>query len=280
MFENARQSVEIIALAALIAVLVARVPVLAAPSPYVLRAYASGVAVIAVQIDLSSPEMKVSGAIAKGGAGHSEAWTHMIARTRPAVAITGTYFDSKTHQPIGDIVIDGRLSHFGGKGAAFCVTGDNHAKFVSAPDNRHIDWSPYDFVIRSGPRLVEDGTAGVRNICAEGFRDPALRVPSGRLGIAITKDGNLILAATRQKITLSKWAKALKALGAANAMNLDAGPCMGLYVNGETIIKPKCELTNIVVVYNNKRAGHNPPALTAARQLSLTAAQRLSLAHR
>jgi hypothetical protein len=48
----------------------------------------------------------------------------MIARTRPVAAITGTFFATDSLLPIGDIVIGGRLAHFGGRGAALCLTAD------------------------------------------------------------------------------------------------------------------------------------------------------------
>jgi len=224
----------------------------ASSEAYVLHAYAAGVAVVAVQIDLKSPGTRVTGAMAKGGSGHAENWFGMIKRAQPMAAITGTYFDVGSRMPVGDIQIDGVLRHFGGLGTALCVSEGNHAKFIDAPKDHHMDWSKYDFVIRCGPRLVTGGAPGVR-AKQEGFRDPALQVPSGRLGIGITKDHCLILAGTRQKVSLARWAKVMKALGATDAMNLDAGPCMGLYANGETIIKPKCALTNLVLVYRDRR---------------------------
>ena len=215
----------------------------------VYRDYAAGVPVIVVEIDLNQPQARVTGALAAGGSGHAESWHSLIERTRPLVAITGTYFDIASRLPIGDLFIDGRLAHFGGKGSALCVTPDNHATFMDVPQYKHIDWSPYDFVIRSGPRLVVDGAPRV-HMSAEGFADPALMRPTGRLGIGITRWNRLLLVGTREPVTLMRWAMALRAAGAWNAMNLDAGPSMALYIDGRTIFQPKTPLTNLVLVYS------------------------------
>jgi len=93
----------------------------ASSEAYVLHAYAAGVAVVAVQIDLKSPGTRVTGAMAKGGSGHAENWFGMIKRAQPMAAITGTYFDVGSRMPVGDIQIDGVLRHFGGLGSALRI---------------------------------------------------------------------------------------------------------------------------------------------------------------
>ena len=54
-------------------------------------------------------------------------------------------------------MIDGSLVHFGGMGTALCVTPDNRAEMVTCEWGRHHDWSPYDFVVACGPRLLRRG---------------------------------------------------------------------------------------------------------------------------
>ncbi|MDR3707198.1 MAG: phosphodiester glycosidase family protein [Capsulimonadaceae bacterium] len=229
----------------------------------VYRDYAAGVPVIIVEIDLNQTGARVTGTMASGGSGHAESWSSLIHRTRPFVAITGTYFDVASHVPVGDLFIDGRLAHFGGKGAALCIGADNRARFVTAPEYRHVDWTPYSFVIRSGPRLVNNGTPQVR-MGAEGFHDPALTRPNARLGVGLTRWNRLLLVSTRERVTLSRWARALRAAGAWDAMNLDAGPCMALYVDGRTVIQPRCRLTNLMLVYMDR-----PRETYAHRKVSL-----------
>ena len=94
----------------------------------------------------------------------------MIERANPNVAVTGTFFSLDNLHPVGDIVIDGRLVHFGGMGTALCVTPGNHADMVTCEWGRHHDWSPYDFVVACGPRLLRRGRV-VLDPRAERFRD-------------------------------------------------------------------------------------------------------------
>jgi hypothetical protein len=209
---------------------------------------AAGVPVKLVVVDMNNPDVRVSGAVAAGSEGALERWNDMIDRTRPAVAITGTYFDPPTGRLVGDLVIGGKMVRFGGIGTAFCVDSENHASMRKAPPNRHLDWSDYEYVLRSGPRLVWKGKVDV-NPRGEGFRDPELLRRNGRIGVGITRDNRLILAATRKPITLHQFGRAMKALGAYDAINLDAGRSMGLYVEGKTVIAPHRRLTNLLLVF-------------------------------
>jgi len=203
-----------------------------------------------ITVDLNAPNVKVTGMMARGGSGRAETWSRMIDRARPAVAITGTFFGKKNLRPIGDLVIDGQMAHFGGKGTALCVTPDNVATFHKAPLYRHVDWSACDFVLRCGPRLVWQGIVSVypRN---EGFRDPAILRRTGRVGVGVTKHNKLLLVVTRERITLWQFARVMKASGADYAINLDAGASMGLYYRGKTLIAPRRPLTNLLLVYTD-----------------------------
>jgi len=218
------------------------------------RDYAANVPVIVVEINLNHSDAYVTGTMATGGSGHSETWSSLIHRTQPLVAVTGTYFDVASKIPIGDLFIGGRLAHFGGKGSALCIDSSNRARFITVPQDRRVDWSTYDFVIRSGPRLVNAGVAQV-HMRAEGFHDTALTRPTARLGVGLTKHNTLLLVSTRKAVTLQRWAQALKATGAWDAMNLDAGPCMALYVDGRTVIRPRTRLTNLMLVYDGRPEG-------------------------
>lgn len=245
---NKRQFIAAYIALALIAPFRVAGPVFAGDRVAVVRDVAGAVPVIIVEINLNDAQAHVTGAMATGGAGHSENWAALIGRTRPAVAVTGTYFDIASRDPVGDLYYDGRLMHFGGKGTALCIGRDNRAAFVSEPDYRHVDFSKYDFAIRCGPRLVRGGRVSV-HVAEEGFHDPALIRPSCRLGVGITAQNTLLLVATRERITLSQWARALRGVGAVDAMNLDAGASLGLYIRGRTVIAPQRRLTNLLLVY-------------------------------
>jgi hypothetical protein len=203
-----------------------------------------------ITVDLAS-ESKVTGMMAKGGSGRSESWSSMIGRARPTVAVTGTFFCTETLIPIGDLVIAGQLAHFGGMGSALCISDANQALLRMPPRYRHIDWSPFDFVMRSGPTLVRHSEVRVRPR-AEGFQDPGLLRATGRLAVGISGPDKLIIAATRNPVTLNKMAWVMLKLGARDAINLDAGGSMGLYYKGKTLIKPGRKLTNLLLVYGDR----------------------------
>jgi hypothetical protein len=75
---------------------------------------------------------------------------------------------------------------------------------------------------------------------------------NGRLAVGITKNHELMFVATRKPVYLSKLARAMRALGVRDAINLDAGSSMGLHYKGKTLIHPSRKLTNLILVYDNK----------------------------
>src|SRR5437762_1237970 len=59
-----------------------------------------------IDINLNDSNVKITGAITKYGAGHSEPFAQIVHRACPTVALTGTFFCPRSLKPIGDIVID------------------------------------------------------------------------------------------------------------------------------------------------------------------------------
>lgn len=212
---------------------------------------AAGVPVKVITVDLNDDNVKVSAIMALRGNGTSEPFRHMIERANPNVAVTGTFFSMDNLHPIGDIVIDGSLVHFGGMGTALCVTPDNRAEMVTCVWGRHHDWSPYDFVVACGPRLLQRGRI-VLNPRAERFRDKHMLAPNSRIAVGITNGNKLVFAMTKKPIYLGRLAKLMRSLGATEAMNLDAGTSTGFYYNGATLARPGRNLTNMIVVYGRK----------------------------
>lgn len=212
---------------------------------------AAGVPVKVISVDLNDPDVKVSAVMARHGSGTSEPFRQMIERSQPNVAVTGTFFSLDNLQPVGDIVIDGSLIHFGGMGTALCITPDNQAQMVTCTWGRHHDWSPYDFVVACGPRLLQRGQI-VLNPHAERFRDAHMLSPNSRIAVGITRGNTLFFVMTHQPIYLGKLARVMQALGAKEAMNLDAGTSTGFYYNGATLAKPGRKLTNMIVVYGRR----------------------------
>lgn len=212
---------------------------------------ASGVPVKVISVDLNDPNVKVSAVMARHGNGTSEPFHQMIERAGPNVAVTGTFFSLDNLQPVGDIVIDGSLVHFGGMGTALCITPSNHAEMVTCTWGRHHDWSPYDFVVACGPRLLHGGQI-VLDPHAERFRDKHMLAPNSRIAVGITRGNTLFFAMTHAPIYLGRLARVMRSLGAVEAMNLDAGTSTGFYYNGATLAKPGRKLTNMIVVYGRR----------------------------
>src|SRR2546423_497378 len=229
--------------AALAVVLFGPSPACGQPISYA-ETVSAGVPLKVITINLNDNNVKITGVMTKYGAGHSEPFNQMINRCRPTIAITGTFFGVANRIPVGDIVIDGQLTHFGGLGTALCITDNNEVEFIKPKMNTHQDWSKYDFVVCCGPRLVTDGIPYVEP-WTEGFKDKHMLNANGRLAIGITKNNQLYLVATRKPVYLSKLAKAMRGIGVINAINLDAGSSMGLHYKGKTIIKPTRWLTNL-----------------------------------
>nr|MDQ2687602.1 phosphodiester glycosidase family protein [Armatimonadota bacterium] len=212
---------------------------------------AAGVPVKVITVDLNDDNVKVSAVMALRGNGTSEPFRRMIERANPNVAVTGTFFSMDNLHPIGDIVIDGSLVHFGGMGTALCVTPDNRAQMVTCVWGRHHDWSPYDFVVACGPRLLQRGRI-VLDPRAERFRDQHMLAPNSRIAVGITEGNKLVFAMTKKPIYLGRLAKLMRSLGTTEAMNLDAGTSTGFYYNGATLARPGRNLTNMIVVYGRK----------------------------
>ncbi|MGI4787780.1 MAG: phosphodiester glycosidase family protein [Janthinobacterium lividum] len=212
---------------------------------------AAGVPVKVISVDLNDPNVKVSAVMAARGNGTAEPFRQMISRANPNVAVTGTFFSLDDLQPVGDIVIDGSLVHFGGMGTALCITPSNHATMVTCQWGRHHDWSPFDFVVACGPRLLHEGRV-VLDARAERFHDRHMLAPNSRIAVGITPGNTLFFVMTHSPIYLGKLARVMQSLGAAEAMNLDAGTSTGFYYNGATLAKPGRKLTNMIVVYGRR----------------------------
>lgn len=210
-----------------------------------------GVPVKVIAVDMNSPQVKVTGMLNQLGAGHTEPFRQMVRRANPTVAVTGTYHSNRDFRPIGDIVIGGRLTHFGGLGTALCISDDNHVKFMRPKPYRRQDWSRFDYVLCAGPRLVQNSVAYVEP-GREGFRDRHMLNPNPRIAIGATRDNRLMIVLTRKPIYLSRMARVMKALGVENAINLDGGSSIGVYYKGKILVTPRRQLTNILLIYQDR----------------------------
>ncbi len=208
-----------------------------------------GVPVQVVTVDMNNPYVRVSVATSER-IGRAESVWHLLARSRPTAAITGTYFGSNTKIPVGDIVIEGERVHFGGVGTALCITYDNRVRFVRPPLNRQVSWGDYYTVLGAGPRLLVNGKMSLYPR-GEGFRDRRVYARTARTAVGVTKHNKLLLVASRHPMSLRQLARVMKGLGAKEAIALDGGSSTCLYYRGELRIPPRRPLTNLLVVYED-----------------------------
>lgn len=206
-----------------------------------------------VTVDLSDRDVKVTVAMSKNGRGSSERAASVVSRCRPRAAITGTFFDTKSLLPTGDIVVCGVRAHSGCIGAALCITPDNKARIISQKDRVHRHDAEFETVLAGGLTLVNSGRVSI-NWHAEGFSDRALLRQTRRTAVAVTAANKLLLVTINKPVGLHQLAKILVKLGANQAMLLDGGSSTAMYANGKFLATPARRLTNLLVVYETSKS--------------------------
>ena len=214
------------------------------------KAKVSGVSLNIVTIDLNDSNVRVTPAIAKYGIGTAESFRSMMRRTRPAAAINGTFFCTKSLKPTGDIVVDGQLLWKGYLGNAVAIDGNNNVKFLPSRHSDLYKWSDFDRVMAAGPTLILRGKTIVMPR-AEGFKSNVHFSKRGRSAVGLTYSNKLVFVTTRQRIYLRQLAYAMKRLKCVDAAALDGGSSSGLYWKGKLIMNPGRGMTSCLLVYDN-----------------------------
>jgi exopolysaccharide biosynthesis protein len=209
----------------------------------------AGTVAHAIYINMSDPQVRISVAIAKHGRGSSESFKSLVRRTRPTAAITGTFFDTKTLIPTGDISLFGTPIHQGCIGAALCIDGENRASIVPIRNGRKTHWDGFETVLCAGPRLLSQGKVCVA-LKQEGFRS-SLHHPARRTAVGITHSGKIVFVAINRPVSLYTLAKAMAGMHVKDALCLDGGSSTGVYYAGRYIASPSRKLTNLLVAYSN-----------------------------
>lgn len=212
------------------------------------RSFIDGVVYHVVRIDLKDPSVKVSPLLTARYPGGGEPGWAMVRRYWPVAAVTGTEFCTVSLRPIGDLVIDGCLRHFGGMGKALALTPDNEAAFISVPYGRRLDWAGFESVLAAGPTLVHQGKVSV-NARGEGFTDPHILGEAARTAVGLTRSRKLLFVATTKAISLGTLARAMVRMGCVEAINLDGGSSTALYYRGEWRVSPGRRLVNLLAVF-------------------------------
>lgn len=207
-----------------------------------------GVACQVVTIQAQDPRVRLGMLLAQGFPGTDEPFAAMIRRTRPAAAINGAYFSKTTLLPIGDVVVNGELLHSGRMGTVFIVRESGELDIQRVERHRTVQWPGTRLVLGCGPALMLDGEVDVA-WQAEGFRDPHVIGRASRMGLGITRGGQLLWVHARTPITFERFARVFRGLGCVEAMNLDSGASQGLYVQGKMRLTPGRRLTTALGVW-------------------------------
>lgn len=208
-----------------------------------------------VYVNLDDRSVRVTVAMAKQGRGGSEAVESIISRTRPAAAVTGTFFDTRSLLPTGDIVIAGSKVHSGCVGPALCIDSNNKAEIIPHKYRSRRADVDYQTVLAGGPTLVWQGKVSL-NPRAEGFSDPAIFRMARRTAVGLTSLNKLILVSVNRPISMGRLAKIMVELGAEQALLLDGGTSTAMYAGGRYPASPGRKLTNLLMAYETPDSYH------------------------
>lgn len=206
----------------------------------------------AVTVNLADPEVRVTVALAKKGAGSYETFKSLVTRTQPVAAITGTFYDTKTFLPTGDIALFGTVVHSGCIGSALCIDSENKASIIPLKKGRKTRWEGYETVLCAGPTLVAGGKVSIA-LRSEGFRT-SLLAPTRRTAVGITKAGKLLLVAVNRNASLHEVARLMISKNVTDALCLDGGSSTAFYHAGVYYAIPTRAMTNCLVVYTSTQA--------------------------
>lgn len=181
--------------------------------------------------------------------GKLESPVDLTREEQPLVAITGTFFNTWSAYPVGDVVVEGIQEAQGWRGSIIGVDWYGEVEIVDTPFMQPIDLSNYRFALRGAVRLIRNGVVAP-DPKGQKFRDPAIWGRATRCGVGTTADGRLVFYSTSQKVTLSELGKAMQASGCTNAVSMDGGSSTCLMVRGEIKIRPARKLSNMFVVYD------------------------------
>jgi len=193
--------------------------------------------------------IEIRPALAGGQVGGHEMFSKIVDRLKPYAAINGTFYSEKW-VPIGDVLIDGKLEAQGRYPNAIAVRNDGKVEIFRRKGAK-FDWTGYKCALAAGPRLVDGGQIMLDPL-RDGFKQLSLNISASRSGIGLTKDNKLLLVVCKDPIKLVEFAKIMQDLGAVDALNLDGGPCCGLYHDGKLIVDADASMSNVLAIYKRQ----------------------------
>lgn len=224
----------------------------------------AGVSFYITTIDLTDPEHYITIGLANNAilANNSqvtagdEHFENMVARYQAAVVASGTFFDQDDRKSVlGNMVAAGKFlkySRWENYGTTLGIKAGNQLEMVTARTEGKPDWSQHWFSLTCGPRLLKGGKVWLSPL-SEGFKDPSVLGVGSRtaIGFPASKD-KLFLVTFLDSLSLEAEAKVMLAIGCLEAMNLDGGDSVGLAHQGQILLPPGRNLTNVLVVYDRQ----------------------------
>lgn len=220
---------------------------------------AAGAAVRVIEVDLADPATVVTLRLAdhpppgevKAPPRGDAPFRQLVAASRAAALINGTFFSLDAKPALmGTMVEAGRLVHhvsWRPHGTTFGLRAGNRPVMDAAP---RAWWRDHWLSLTAGPRLLVDGRVRVRPR-EEGFLDPHVTGVATRSALGYDRAGKrLLLASFHTPVSLERAARAMKALGCWQAMNLDGGTSRALAEHGRVVVAPGRKLTNAIAVYD------------------------------
>ena len=206
-----------------------------------------GQRVYVVTADLNVPHVEVMVEVARGFPARGER-LHTLATRRGAIAaVNGTFFHERSYEPIGDVVVNGRVLFRSARPRpAVAVDWHGRVEILSAHQIPKL-WRGYRFALVAGPRLLQQGVVVVSPE-SDGFRDPRVLGYARRSAVGITTHNKLLLVVVRNKVSLTRLAHIMVHLGAVDALNLDGGTSSGLYYGGRLRIAGRRAVPSALVV--------------------------------
>ncbi len=235
----------------------------------VIQKAVNGVPFYQTTIDLTDPEIFMTIGLANNAAqansatatSGDEPFENMVNRYKAAVVANGTFFSKDEQKRVmGNMVAGGKFlkySRWENFGTTLGIKAGNELEMITARAEGKPEWNQHWFSLTCGPRLLKQGKIWLAPK-KEGFADPHVLDVGYRTAIGYAADKKrLFLVSFLAALSLQEEAELMKAIGCAEAMNLDGGASEALAYNGNILIPPGRNLTNVIVIYDT-----NSPAPT------------------
>jgi len=201
-----------------------------------------------VYVDLRDPSVLVTPGVAQEVPGKRLSFPEFMEVNQPLAQCTGTFFDFRSGEAIGDLVVHGELIHSStGMGTALAITPDNRAVMFEPLPGEVRDWSPYESVMQGGVRLIRHGMSAV-DPDSQGFHDKYMCRRTHRIAVGLLSEQRLVLLGTFNDLFLPELADIMLKLGCREAMALDGGGSTAFAHHDTRVFTTYRKLANVLMV--------------------------------